>query len=110
METQLGPTNNQARDYFWKGKFDSGKIGGGFSTQFKGVDHYDKRSLPNLLALLDLLVSDEQVTDLRWMAYILATAYWETSHIESAAGKKYWVTMKPVEETGRHYRRTTGCR
>lgn len=100
MPATAGATSAQ-RDYFWDGKFDRNKIGLGFTTDFKGVDHYDKRSLPNLQTMLDFLEADTAVTDLRWMAYILATAYWETGHVESADGKKYWVTMKPVEETGK---------
>lgn len=71
------------------------------------------RSLPDLLTVVAFLVSDAHVSDLRYMAYMLATAYWETSHVESVAvtgkdkkgrtvtrHKKHWSNMKPVEETG----------
>lgn len=35
---------------------------------------------------------DRQLTDLRWLAYIFATAKWETGH-----------TMQPIEEYGKGY-------
>jgi hypothetical protein len=58
--------------------------------------------------------ADSRVTDIRWMAYMLATAYWETSHIvqkqKITINKmthkpvirqvKVWQNMSPVEEVG----------
>jgi len=43
-----------------------------------------------LLALLGFLEADDQITDLRWAAYCLATAKWETGQ-----------TFEPVAEFGR---------
>ena len=89
--------------------------------KFKHNDHYDERSLPNMQVLLGLIEADLAMTDIRWLAYMLATALWETSHIETfqvpktgkggkvVAGKdgkvitrarKVWINMKPVHETG----------
>lgn len=41
-------------------------------------------------AILDAWESRPDFTDLRWLAYMLATAKWETAH-----------TMKPIEEYGK---------
>lgn len=102
-----------SRDFLWLGDFDRVKVAAGFSTHLKNVAHFDARSVPDLLTLIGFLESDVDVIDLRCMAYMLATAYWETSHVESVAvtskdkkgrtmtrQKKHWANMKPVEETG----------
>lgn len=101
------------RDYLWNGSFTPELVEAGFAKHLKGDPRYDTRSLPHLKTLLGFIEADPDVSDLRWMAYLLATAYWETSHIEVVAttvkdkkGKevvkkrKHWVNMGPVEETG----------
>lgn len=74
---------------------------------------FGEMSKPHLKILLALIEDDLDICDIRWMSYILATAYWETSHVEQVSvaeknkkgcivvrKKRCWVNMNPVEETG----------
>ena len=122
-EVPLAPGQNTSgqRKYKYAGGFDFAKITSGMAEKFKHNDHYDERSLPNMQLLLGMIEADAQMTDLRWMAYMLATALWETSHVEAfqvprtgkdgkpMTGKdgkvitrtrKVWINMTPVHETG----------
>lgn len=48
-------------------------------------------------AILDAWEKRDDLTDKRWLAYMLATAKWETAH-----------TMKPIEEIGKGHGRPYG--
>jgi hypothetical protein len=108
-----GQHASASRDFIWNGRFDWDRAREAYSKYFRTVAHYDAASIPNLKALIGFVENDSNVNDIRWMAYMLATAYWETSHIESVdtttrnkkgrlvtRKKKHWVNMNPVEETG----------
>lgn len=122
-EVPLAPGENTSgqRKYKYAGGFDFDKIASGMAVKFKHNDHYDERSLPNMQVLLGMIEADALITDIRWMAYMLATAMWETSHVESfqvprtgkdgkvmtgkdgkviTRARKVWINMKPVHETG----------
>ena len=107
------PTRAGQRSYLWSGCFDHACVETGFTDKFSRTPHYDVLSIPNLLTLLGFLEDDDDIVDLRWMAYMLATAYWETSHIEkrdtTVKDKKgklvtrkvsHWINMKPTDEMG----------
>ena len=70
-------------------------------------------AVPNLLALLAKIGNDDRIGDIRWAAYILATAFIETSHTIKVArqakdrrGKprtdivRLWRNFAPIEEAG----------
>lgn len=93
-----------------------------FARQFKSSPHYNPGAAQNLMILLGLIEGDNDITDVRWAAYMLATAMYETTipeRIERPAlnkkGKpihnkngqpvmvkyKKWLSvMAPVEEVG----------
>lgn len=58
------------------------------ANPFGGVMHQGQ--VDGLNAILDAWESREDMNDRRWLAYMLATAKWETAH-----------TMKPIEEIGK---------
>ncbi len=116
-----GANTSGQRKYKYTGGFDFAKVSSGMQEKFKHNDHYDERSLPNMQVLLGLIEADLAMTDIRWIAYMLATALWETSHIETfqvpktgkggkvmtgkdgkviTRARKVWINMKPVHETG----------
>jgi hypothetical protein len=108
--------------YFHSGPFNRAQIRTDFATKLAKESHYNSASIPNLEMILAYMEVDARITDVRWMAYMLATAYWETSHIEKIqkptfdkkgkpvldkAGNqvtkqiKVWRNMSPVEESDR---------
>jgi hypothetical protein len=110
----VAPTVNGKRDFLWGGRFVHRQVEAGFTAKFKTTAHYDSLSIPHLVTLLEFIENDVAIVDLRWMAYMLATAYWETSHIEKVdvtqkdkKGKlvtrhvNHWINMKPTEEMGK---------
>ena len=55
------------------------------ATRRFGADHavgpmFNARSVPGMMDLLRRIGSDPRVMDVRWAAYMLATAMWETNH------------------------------
>ena len=107
------PARAAQRNYLWDGEFVHSQVETGFTAKFSRTAHYDALSIPNLITMLGFLEDDTDIVDLRWMAYMLATAYWETSHIEkqdvTTTNKKgkvitrkvsHWINMKPTDEMG----------
>ncbi len=107
-------STRKMRNFAWNAKFNREKFKGLLSEKFNKEAHYAATSIPNMEAMLDFIESDPLINDIRWMAYMMATAYWETSHIETVKvtktdkkgkiitrKKRHWVNMKPIEETGR---------
>ena len=64
-------------------------------TPFGGLMH--QRQVDGCNAILDAWEAHTGFTDRRWLAYMLATAKWETAH-----------TMKPIEEIGKGHGRPYG--
>jgi hypothetical protein len=112
----------KAQDYVFSGQFDRGKLTTAFAAGMAGAAKFDAKSLTGFVEMIELLERDKDVTDIRWMAYMLATAHWETASIVSskvpAKNKKgalltdkhgkpvmkalrSWKSMQPVNETGR---------
>jgi hypothetical protein len=108
--------------YVWHGTFDRVKLRDGFIQQFGSSPHFDTSAIPHLELMIGYIESDTRVLDIRWMAYMLATAYWETTSLTKETvptldkhhkpmfdkkGKplvhsrhRWVVTMSPVEEVG----------
>jgi hypothetical protein len=108
--------------YFFPGQFDRVKFRKAFADQFSKTAHYDAAAIPDMEALLAFIEADTRVADIRWMAYMLATVFWETTSLKKYevptkgkngkpllgkngqpimhTVKKWAITMKPVEEVG----------
>lgn len=108
--------------YTWAGNFDRIKLREGFIQQFGKDPRFDITAIPHLDLLVGYLEKDNRITDIRWMAYMLATTYWEATHPETEAvpvldkhakprtdknGKplvrsrhRWCATMSPVAEAG----------
>jgi hypothetical protein len=77
------------------------------------VQKFNTASMPDLLFLLGKVGAGPRITDIRWSAYILATAFIESSHTVRITKQtvdkkgrvkthkiKVWRNFAPVEETG----------
>ncbi|MFC5438026.1 hypothetical protein ACFPME_15805 [Rhodanobacter umsongensis] len=109
--------------YAWNGTFDRIKLRNGFITHFGKDPHFDIEAIPHLELLVGFMENDGRIKDIRWMAYMLATACLETTHPKSEpkavldkhgkpqrdkSGKplvrsttRWVITMSPVPEVGR---------
>jgi hypothetical protein len=109
--------------YAWNGTFDRIKLRDGFVTHFGKDPHFDIAAIPHLELLIGLMEKDGRIKDIRWMAYMLATACLETTYPKSESkavldkqgkprrdkkGKplvrsttRWVITMSPVPEVGR---------
>ena len=113
----MAPVNKEASataKYFHCGVFNHTQLRTDFAATFKGDAHYNADSTDDMDMLVKFIENDARVSDVRWMAYLLATAYWETSHIvhkqvtqidkktkkEITRDIKVWRNLSPVEETG----------
>lgn len=75
---------------------------------------YSEAAMPQVMYLLEKMRSDPRITDLRWIAYMLATVAWETTSptsityekkdkkgkLVTRTQKKWLFTMAPVDEVG----------
>jgi len=108
--------------YFHSGSFDFQKFKAKFIEDFSKDPHFDLKCIPALQKLLASMAADDRITDIRAMAYMLATVFWETTSLKTETvpvkdshGKqklskhgqplfhryKRWaVTMAPVAEVG----------
>ncbi|HEY9225101.1 MAG TPA: glycoside hydrolase family 19 protein [Gemmatimonadaceae bacterium] len=68
--------------YFHNKPFVKSQIRTDFATKLGSDPRFNAASTNDLETLLSYIEADPRVTDVRWMAYMLATAYWETAHIE----------------------------
>ncbi|MDW2982819.1 hypothetical protein [Rhodanobacter sp. KK11] len=102
--------------------FDRIKLREGFLTQFGNSQRFDSTAIPPLEQLVGFMEADSSIADIRWMAYMLATAYWETTSLKKETvptldkkgqplrdkkgqplvhSRQRWaITMAPVEEVG----------
>lgn len=68
---------------------------------------YNAGSVPPMLDLLGRCARDPRIIDIRWIAYILATAMWETNHEvvipQATGGGTHRVSRwaSPIEEVGK---------
>lgn len=81
MAPTLSTDSDAAEKYFHAGPFDRAKIRSEFIAKFSKEPRYNSASINDLDTLIGFIEADSRITDIRWMAYMLATAYWETSHL-----------------------------
>lgn len=94
-----------------------------FLEKFSKKGNLSSNDNQNAVALLSLIEADPAIKDIRWAAYILATAMWETTSLTSTTAparnkkgqqlidkngkpvvlkqKRWLVTMAPVDEVGK---------
>lgn len=93
-------------EYVYRRVFDRQRIAADYPRVFGSVPHYGPTSLPQLLQLLGFMEADPSIIDIRWRAYMLATALIETSKVQKVPGatgtmpQRVWTNYSPVEETG----------
>lgn len=97
-------------DYIFYGSFDMEKFVRLYKAKFSSNPHYTEATEPGLRQLLAFMVGDPYIVDIRWMAYILATAAWEATaptaeHHKNKKGKDVvsypWrMRWAPIEEVG----------
>jgi hypothetical protein len=108
--------------YIYYGAFRRDLFESAFNVAFARNPRYDANAIPALMQLVGFMEEDERVYDIRWMAYMLATVFWETASLKhesvrvlnkkkqpllDARGQplmrtvKHWrITMRPVAEVG----------
>jgi hypothetical protein len=99
-----------AQDNIHTGTFDHREVlravTAGFSADPVAGGHFTQAAAGDLAQIIGFMEADSRIIDIRWMAYMLATAYWETAHTvvigRRANGRdiRQWRTMAPIEETG----------
>jgi hypothetical protein len=109
-------------DYIYVHNFTATAFQAEFVREFSKDGRYDAAAIPALMNLVDMMTHDNAVIDIRWMAYMLATVFWETTYPKSESSpvldkkgrpvvdkkgqpvmrtKKRWaMTMAPVDEIG----------
>lgn len=89
-----------ALDYTHNGGFDYGIFEKSFVEDMAAYSdvkgRYDPTKLGNATTLLKLMQADAQIIDLRWMAYMLATAFWETTYPRMKTVAKTDKSGKPL--------------
>ena len=110
-------------DYRYPATFDEGLLRTSFRSEFGRDPRYTEKSWPAFRELVGFMEADSEVADIRWMAYMLATVYFETSqpirekvrvltkkgtalkdrkgHPVTRTVKRWAITMQPVTEVGR---------
>lgn len=116
-------TNSQKTDFGHSGLYDRSIFQDEFTAQFSKSGRYNAAAIPNMLNLLGMMERDPGVTDVRQVAYMLATVLWETTSPITVARpaltkkgrplldkhnqpvmlreRKWLMTMAPVDEVGR---------
>jgi hypothetical protein len=78
-----------------------------YAKSFKGVAKANMASFSDLEVFLSFLEQDARITDIRWMAYMLGTAFVETSkttrvmRADGKSSKKVWLNFHPDGEAGK---------
>jgi hypothetical protein len=104
----LTATKRAAKDYLHVGPYDQSTFSKEYAQAFKGVPKFNLASMPDLLFILHKIGADPRISDVRWAAYMLATAFIESSHtvkIKQGTGRKshmakVWRNFAPIEEAG----------
>jgi hypothetical protein len=107
------PAQPSPKDYAYNGPFDPARFEAEYKKRFASVPKYNAVSIPDLQTLLAKIVADTRIKDVRWAAYMLATAFIESSHTIKVAkqtknprGKlqthtiKVWRNFTPIAEAG----------
>jgi hypothetical protein len=114
-------------NYEYRGAYDYEKFKAEFTKSFQKDGRYNAAAIPDMMVLLGMIERDATITDIRWTAYMLATAYWETASptrvekplfregkpvIDKKTGKQatsvsrpWLMQMRPVDEVGKGHNR-----
>src|SRR4051794_6609722 len=106
-------------EYSFTGFYDLSIFNTRFTEKFSKKPRYNPGAFPSMSTLVDLINHDQDIKDVRWAAYLLATVMWETTFptiveepVKNRRGqpvlnngvpvtvkhKKWLMTMAPVEE------------
>ena len=98
------------RDYVYTGRFDHALFSTGATTGLRAdlqtSGKFNPASLPDYDRMLTFMENDVRIIDVRWMAYMFATAFFEGAETvvvgRRTGGKpiKQWRTVVPISETG----------
>ena len=66
-------------DYRKGGTFSKTAFMTAYTAQFKNVPKYNAASIPDLVRMVEMMEQDPTITDIRWMAYMLATTFIESA-------------------------------
>lgn len=99
------------RDYVVTGRFDRAVFArqaeAGLRANRDTAVKFHVGSLPNFERMLGFMENDSRIIDIRWMAYMFGTAYWEAAqtvvvgHRSNGRPIRQWATVVPIDETGR---------
>lgn len=84
--------------YAWAGTFDPVKLRVAFLKEFSKVRNFDPEVIPHMELLVGFMAKDPAITDIRWMAYMLATAYKETTDYKREAVPRLGKNRKPLHD------------
>ena len=93
-------------EYIYTHPFDRQAFRAAYHHEFSRVAKYNAASIPALITLLGFMENDSSIMDVRWMAYMLATAFVESSATTTIPGRgkarpvRVWRNFSPVEEKG----------
>lgn len=101
------------RDYSQYDPFEKNAFRKAYVAEFKNVPKFTVGSIPDLVHYLEMMEKDPDITDLRWMSYMLATAFIESSTTVKITRQsrnkrghlvtrtvKVWRNFTPIEERG----------
>jgi hypothetical protein len=111
------------KDYIFYGRFNKLVFRNEFVSAFLKNPRYDADAIPALIKLLEMMELDKRIIDIRWMAYMLGTVFWETTYpsekmvpvvskkgiplLDKKSGqpvlrkqRRWAMTMAPVDEIG----------
>ncbi len=98
------------RDYVHTGSFDYARFtlqaAAGLRANPRTATKFHAGSLPNFERFLRYMESDARIIDIRWMAYMLGTAYWEAARTVVVGQRpngrplRQWETIVPISERG----------
>ena len=98
-----------SHDYIHTGGFDEAAFLAEVIRRFRAdplvATRFSQQSVPGMLDLLGRISRDARVIDVRWIAYMLATAFWESASLISIPQppkppRKEWRSMEPSREMG----------
>jgi hypothetical protein len=105
-------------DYVHTGRFDHARFLTESANRLQAnratAVKYHAGSLPNFDRMLTFMEDDARIIDIRWMAYMFGTAYWEAASLVTTGRRpngnpiRQWQTVIPIDETGRGVERDYG--
>jgi hypothetical protein len=103
--TNSAAGHRESREYIYTGHLNRGAFEQAYCREFAKAPKFNVASVPHLLKLLSMMENDPAIMDIRWMAYMLATVFIETSGTirvpvgKHAKTKKVWRNFSPIDET-----------